>query len=56
VEKRLIGSGCRLKWRAGSVDGWVYSIGVEIARGEGAISGVNLGRPVVTNGVCGVVV
>ena len=37
MEKRLIGSGCRL-------------VGVDIVEGEGAVLGVNVGRPIVTSG------
>jgi len=29
---------------------WVYKILVVIVEGEGAVSGVNLGHPIVTNG------
>ena len=49
---RLNGSGCRLGWRVRSVEGWVYRLldGVVIVEGEGAVLGVNLGRPIVTSG------
>jgi len=52
VATRLNGSGCRLGWRVRSVEGWVYRLldGVVIVEGEGAVLGVNLGRPIVTNG------
>ena len=30
--------------------GWMYYMGVVIVLGKGAVLGVNLGRPIVTNG------
>jgi len=50
VAKRLIGSGCRLGWWVGSGSVWVYWILVVIVEGEGAVWGVNMWRPIVTNG------
>jgi len=37
VAKRLNGSGCHLRWWVGSVEKWVYWMGVVIVEGEGAI-------------------
>jgi len=34
----------------GPIEGLVYKIGVVIVKGEGAVLGVNFGRPIVTNG------
>jgi len=33
-----------------SVEGWVYYMGVVIVEGKEAVFGLNLGRPIVTNG------
>jgi len=41
VTKQLIGTGCRLEW----------SEEVEIVKGEGAVFGVNVDHPIVTNGI-----
>jgi len=49
VAKRLNGSGCCLGWWVGSVEGWVYYMGWLSSKGRGSV-GVNLGRPLVTNG------
>jgi len=49
VEKRLIGSGCRLNGDWGR-QGMGVLDGVEIAQGKREMLGVNLGRPIVTNG------
>ena len=49
VAKRLIGSGRHLGWWVGSVeDGCIIWVGDR--RREWAVLGVNLGRPIVTNG------
>jgi len=45
---QLNGSRCHLVWRVGSVEGWVYQMGVVIIKGEGVLW-ANLGRPIVTN-------
>jgi len=44
VAKRLIGSGCRLEWWMGSVEGWMGVLDrVEIFEGEGAVWGLTWG-------------
>jgi len=49
VEKRLIGSECRLGWS--KVGRWMGVLdGVEIVKGNGAVLGVNMEHPILTNG------
>ena len=50
VEKRQIGSGCRLAWQVGRDQGSGSYWGLGIGQREVVILGTNMGRPIQTNG------
>jgi len=50
VEKRLIGSGCRLASYVGRVQSWGRYCGLGIGSRGGVLFGANFGRAIVTNG------
>ena len=53
VTKRLIASGCRLEWSRGIGRGIRVKLldGMEIVEREGTVVVVNVGHPIVTNGI-----